>query len=109
MTQGTRTPRTYAREDLIAICERAIVPFARWSGRNRDTADAQRQLGECWALLKAGCPFRIEAYAQAGMILVYIDFPEEVGAKPQKEQLKYQRYYLPTVGRLETMAGLDWC
>jgi len=45
------------REELIALCEAALVPESEW--RNRDSAGAQRQIGEAWALLRAGCPYRI--------------------------------------------------
>ncbi|WP_235738962.1 hypothetical protein [Nocardioides alcanivorans] len=45
------------REELIDLCERGVVPHDRWS--NRDTSAAQRQLGECLALLRAGCDFTI--------------------------------------------------
>lgn len=43
------------REDLIAICERAIVPQDHW--RNRDSASAQLGVGAALVLLKAGCKF----------------------------------------------------
>lgn len=40
------------REELIALCERAVVPVEQWS--DRDSADAQKQVGEALVLLRAG-------------------------------------------------------
>lgn len=47
----------YTRENLIKRCEEASVKQERWS--NRDSAEAQRQVGECLMLLKAGCDFEV--------------------------------------------------
>lgn len=52
------TVRTdYTREELIVICEQATVPETGW--HDRDSYEAQFQVGECWALLRAGCEFDI--------------------------------------------------
>ncbi len=45
------------REELIQLCEDGIVPEEHW--HDRDSEGAQRQLGEAWALLKAGCEFEV--------------------------------------------------
>ena len=45
------------RDELVDLCDRGVVAHSHW--RNRDSAEAQRQLGECRALLLAGCDFRI--------------------------------------------------
>ena len=45
------------REELIAICEKATVPQSKWW--DRDSAGAIQQMGMAWALLKAGCEFRV--------------------------------------------------
>lgn len=52
-------PRTEdpTREELIALCEQGFVGETNW--HNRDSAKAMMQLGEAYALLKAGCEFRI--------------------------------------------------
>src|SRR5579859_6852891 len=47
----------YTREDLIVLCEHAIVDEENW--RNRDTAYSQMRIGACWALLKALCDFTL--------------------------------------------------
>lgn len=43
------------REELIKLCEDSLVLEKYWM--NRDSAEAQRQIGELWALLRAGCDF----------------------------------------------------
>jgi hypothetical protein len=45
------------REQLIAICERAIVPQEKWN--DRDSESAQKNVGRVWQLLKCGCEFLI--------------------------------------------------
>lgn len=45
------------REELIALCEKAIVPQDKWS--NRDSESAQQNIGRCCQLLKCGCKFQI--------------------------------------------------
>lgn len=46
------------REELIALCERAVVPVEQWS--DRDSADAQKQVGEALVLLRAGVEFTLQ-------------------------------------------------
>ncbi len=48
-------PEEYTREMLIDLCEKGVVHFDKWT--NRDSSDAQIQLGQAWVLLKAGVPF----------------------------------------------------
>lgn len=59
-------PDRPTREDLLALCERAFVPHDRW--RNRDSSSAQRQLGEAYALLKAGCDFYVSGKSDTGTL-----------------------------------------
>lgn len=47
----------YTREEMIALCDKAIFDVADWS--NRDHPEAMVQVGKCWALLKSGCQFKI--------------------------------------------------
>lgn len=42
---------------FIVLCQGASVAQSEW--RNRDTAGAQRQVGEALMLLRAGCDFRV--------------------------------------------------
>lgn len=100
----------YTRDDLLAICQAAFVPQEKW--RNRDTSGAQRQLGECYALLKAGCDFRI---LRGGR---YLDTDDRtIWVEVEFRGFRYfdhdggtedETYYLPTRERLERAAGRDW-
>lgn len=100
---------SYNREDLIFICQKAIVPVEDWW--NRDSPEAQIQIGKCWALLKAGCPFVI--LTEGGLssydntIWVEIEHPDfstfVTGSRPVNET-----FYLPTPKRLKERKGQDW-
>ena len=100
---------TYTREELIQICERAVVPQDQWN--DRDCADAHYQLGKAWALLKAGCNFTVKVEDETIWVTFtvygfrcfeYAD-KEEYEAFADKESC-----YLPTVSRLEERNGKDW-
>jgi len=109
----TTEPRfDYTREELIAICERSFVPEEKW--RNRDSASAHRQLGECYALLKAGCDFGIigrtpSSFLQTDaetiwVVVAYKGFGAfEYDGTPDDET-----FYLPTAERLNERDGQDW-
>lgn len=98
------------RKELLEICEKAFVKEKDW--RDRDSASAQRQLGECYALLKAGCDFTIlteksdentiwlEVYSHGFCWFVSIDH--------DKSDMDRETYYLPTKKRLEETNGKDW-
>jgi hypothetical protein len=95
----------YTREQLIEICEKAIVPVKQWN--NRDSADAQRQIGQCLALLKAGCEIIDQINNNHETITVFISYPgfskmDHNG--PEDEE----SFYLPTPERLVKRKGGDW-
>lgn len=105
---------TYTRADLIEICERAIVSHDKWA--NRDTPGAQEGVGKAWALLKAGCDFRVLYPAgERGEICVTNDqtiwlkithasFDTfDYGAEHEDELV-----YLPTPKRIDAREGRDW-
>lgn len=96
--------QTYTREALIGICERACVPESEW--RNRDSEQAQRQVGECLMLLKAGCAFTIDPDTDDETIWV------EITSKGfnwfEISEMRVDTRYLPTEKRLTERAGLDW-
>jgi len=103
------------REDLIAICERATnVPWTEWG--NRDSPGATMKLGECWALLKAGCPFEIrygnthEAPCITNEKTIWIDvhFTDFTGFEYGERLNAEETFYLPTPKRLDEVAGGDW-
>ncbi|BBZ65801.1 hypothetical protein MINS_12300 [Mycolicibacterium insubricum] len=103
----TTTP-SYTRSQLLTICRRASVPESKW--HNRDSADAQRQLGEAYALLAAGCDYAIGARSTDRTIWVTIwsrgfDWFED---GPSDGNRDAGRYYLPTPERLRNANGSDW-
>ena len=95
----------YTREELLAICEAGFVPQEHWS--NRDTASAQRQLGEAYALLKAGCDYSIGSDTNNRTIWAVITF-EGFARKDYDGGLDTEHFYLPTRKRLADANGTDW-
>lgn len=109
----TRAPQTYDRGELVAICTEGIVPQNRW--RNRDSAAAQRQLGEARALLAAGCDYRVldgdnPARMRTDDQTIWIEISYrgfndfEYGEGPSYDDT----FYLPTRKRLASNRGSDW-
>lgn len=96
------------RADLIARCERGVVPADRWS--DRDTASAQIKLGTLRALLAAGCEFRLADDPASDerttwVVVRWRGFDAfEWGADDFDEEL----FYVPTWARLTERAGEDW-
>lgn len=103
--------RTYRRQDLIKLCEDGIVSCKKWG--NRDTSDAQRQLGEAWALLKAGCDFEI-LQEKDGLntsdktVWVKIRFTDFSGFENGYPNNAADIFYLPTIARLTENKNSDW-
>lgn len=93
------------RDELLSICEAAFVPQEHWS--NRDSASAQRQLGEAYALLKAGCEYWIGRDTDARTIWVTIEY-EGFAHKDYDGGLDTDHFYLPTRQRLADANGTDW-
>lgn len=103
----------YSREELVAICERAVVPHAKWS--NRDTPGSHEKLGLAWVMLKAGCEFSVHPSSEksgcfTGRDVIWLtiywrnfnDF--EYGTGPSESD----SFYLPTPERLAKVDGRDW-
>jgi hypothetical protein len=103
MSTETKTKKGPTRKELLSICERAFVPQTKWT--DRDSSAAQRQLGECYALLKAGCRFTVSTERDTHWVTVifhgfgHFDWD---GADDD------ERYYLPTEERLLRRDGQDW-
>ena len=106
-------PEFPTREELIDLCTRGVVPQEHWY--NRDTAGAQRQLGEALALLKAGCDFHEEVShymkSDSNTIWVRIEFPGfnafEYGPA-DRSTWESETFYIPTADRLYEAKGKDW-
>lgn len=104
----------YTREELIEICEKAIVHESEWA--NRDSASSVIAVGKCWALLKAGCKFVIndtnEPHTSTSdhtiWLRVYFDgFAVFEGTLPDGQKCE-ELFYLPAPGRLQGLDGKDW-
>jgi len=98
------------REELIAICEAASVPQSKWT--NRDSYEAQFQVGECWALLRAGCEFHVhgatdDPCSNANTIWV-TTYGEGFAFFDYGGERDEELHYLPTRARLEKADGGDW-
>lgn len=97
-----------SREELIALCEKAIIPLNKW--RNRDTPEGQAQLGICWAYLKAGCDFK----ADEGIYFVILNiFHPTFNTIERQEglggpELEESSFYIPTQRQLDRKKGGDW-
>lgn len=104
----------YTREELIAICERAVVPHNKWS--DRDSPSAHENLGLCWVMLKAGCDFHVHPVGAASGCFTdertiwltvnwrtFSDFEYGSSFASHSEQ-----FYLPTPARLDDTQGMDW-
>ena len=94
------------REELVAICEAAIVPESKRD--NSDSAAALKQLGICLVLLKAGCEFHERVEGRTIWVHVYAKGFEafEYGNNPKSYDS--DTFYLPTRERLDRAAGGDW-
>ena len=99
----------YTREELLSICERAFVPQRKWC--DRDSAEAQKQLGWCYAWLKAGCDFNIVSTKDlktdddtiwVNIVAEGFRYWDYGGIKDE------ETFYLPTEKRLKKSKGGDW-
>ena len=97
-------PVEVSREELISICERAIVPESEWG--NRDSPEAQQQVGQCWALLRAGCPFTVNQDDNLGTYWVTIAHPVFDTFEHDPDLREQSQFYLPQPDRIED--GQDW-
>jgi hypothetical protein len=103
----------YTREQLIAICEKAIVPEEKWG--NRDSASAQQKVGMAWAFLKAGVPFKVLTEHGHGNLVtdertIWLEFHiKDFGCWDYREgERGVETTYLPTEKRLAECEGEDW-
>ena len=98
------------REELIQLCERSIVPSSAWG--NRDSAAAHLQLGQAWALLKAGCNFTIDVDASDehswNLDIEWEGFNAFEYGNEYGENLESDSFYIPTEDRLNKRQGGDW-
>ena len=102
------------REQLIKLCEAAIIQVDDWS--NRDTPNSQESIGICWALLKAGCEFEILVADDANPNEVCVTDSQTIWLKITRPSFgtfdnngpqRTDTFYLPTQERLNNSHG-DW-
>ena len=97
------------REELIGCCMAASVPESQW--HDRDSAGAQRQVGEAWSLLRAGCGFALSESPASSDETWWVDITFrgfmtfEVG---EDDVTETDLFYIPTRQRLDEAAGRDW-
>lgn len=116
----SETRKTYTREELLDICEKSFVPQDKWW--DRDSASAQLGVGKCYALLKAGCEYKILFTVDGDgcstddktiWIQFYVhdfqwfEYGSESFDHRGVEDMDYH-FYLPTLKRLEERKGGDW-
>lgn len=109
--------KEYSREELIKLCEKAIVLEKNWI--DRDSSYSQKEIGEAWALLKAGCDFRILregcGCTQSDEKTIWIEinycgvgYFEGSGDLEKPAGKESETYYIPTEKRLKEANGDDW-
>lgn len=102
----------YSREELVAICEQAVVPESKWC--NRDSPGAHEQLGLCWVMLKAGCDFDVHPAGDSGCftnertIWVTVYWKNFCAFEYGSRERDDKTFYLPTPASLEKNQGRDW-
>lgn len=96
------------REELITLCELALVSQDKW--HDRDSERSQAHIGKCWALLKAGCEFRpsTEAPCITDEKTIWIEVISKGFDYFEVGNLKKNTFYLPTLKRLQQCKGGDW-
>ena len=102
----SETTKTLDRATLLDLCERGFSPQASW--HDRDSSSAHRQLGECYALLKAGCDFSVapaEKYGSHWVRIAYRGFASFEWGEGHEDS---EEFYVPTAERLDRAAGRDW-
>lgn len=112
----------YTREELVAICERAMVPQDKWN--DHGSCSAQIGVGAALVLLKAGCKFDVltadnQKGERAPLITnektIWIRFWVhnfmwfEIGDEDDPDGFKHENMIcLPTPEHLDEAQGNDW-
>lgn len=104
------------RKELIKLCEDAIRPQRAW--RDRDSDAAHRQVGEAWALLRAGCEFQITTGEVDGGERTLPTDDETIWLRIISKGFNYfemgegyetiDNFYIPTRARLDKVGDKDW-
>ena len=104
---------TYTRQELIDLCELAIVPEGEWL--DRDSCKAQQNLGVAWVLLKAGVEYEIDKDTDEETIWLTLKpngfWSFDIGGEDGRSMDEIY-LYLPTRAKVATAKGRgsssDW-
>lgn len=101
----------YTTEELIKLCEASVVPVEKWW--NRDSANAQKQVGQALMLLRAGAEWREseKPVTNENTIWINITYPGFNAFEYGRSDRQYwvdTMFYIPTEKRLKDREGDDW-
>ena len=102
----TKKPTT---EELVGLCERAVVPVNAWS--DRDTPRSQEKIGKAWALLRAGCAWRLAKSPESTPITWWIEITHPTFSSIEEgdpDLVDDELFYIPTQQKLDASSGKDW-
>lgn len=110
-------PKVENREELMQLCLDGIVAEQYWS--DRDSAKAMMQLGQAYALLKAGCNFDILRKspetdpAKSPLVTddktIWISVQYKGFDYFEESVYSHDTFYIPTRARLNAaMVQRDW-
>jgi hypothetical protein len=94
------------REEIIAICDRAVVQHDKWS--DRDSYSAQEQVAMLRALMLAGCDFEMDTHMSHNDGIVWVRVACRTFTAFEYGEMGSETFYIPTIARLEDTAGEDW-
>lgn len=101
------------RQELIDICESSFIDVKHWW--DRDSSGAMMQIGQCYALLKCNCKFKILTekdnticITDERTIWIEIEYKGFSYFDSENDALTKQIFYLPTQQRLSEYPGKDW-
>ena len=98
-------------EELIKLCEAAVVPVEKWW--DRDSAEAQKQVGKALALLRAGCEWKLADSPESTektiwILITYPGFNAVEYGRNDRDYWEEDLFYIPTAERLAAREGGDW-
>ena len=98
-------------EELIKLCEAAVVPVEKWA--DRDSAHAQKQAGKALALLRAGCEWSLSENPRTDEKTIWIEitypgFNAFEWGRADRDYWEEELFYIPTTERLAACEGQDW-
>ncbi len=99
----------YTKEDLLLMCDRALVTQDKWS--DRDSHSSQVKVGELRQLLLCGCEFKIligVGSCTTDEDTIWIEVKSKGFQYFEVGEWEEETYYLPTEKRLEENKDGDW-